>query len=175
MVQEINPGRNRLKEMFVRIMFFAFGRAIQTTSRIDSTVRREVAAWPEGFSILYRVVPRGPRMAIVKNKLGRLEYRGNKLDEEEVDLIISLKNLESAFMVIAMKVGTYQAFAENRVSVKGDVPVAMSLTRCLDVVITYLAPQRTAETLIKRLPPIPKGKLYFYRFLILLIGIPFGL
>jgi len=175
MVHEINPGRNRFKETFVKIMFFVFGRAIQTASRFDDTIRKEVTGWPEGFSILYRVLPCGPRMAIVKNRQGRLEYRGNKLGEEEADLIISLKNLESAFMVIAMQVGTYHAFAENRVSVKGDVPVAMSLTRCLDVVITYLAPRRTAETLIKRLPPIPKSKKVFYRFLILLIGIPFGL
>lgn len=175
MVQEIKPGRNRFKKTFVKIMFFVFGRAIQTASRIDGIIRKEVAGWPEGFSVLYRVLPNGPQIALAKNRKGRLEYRGSNLSEEEADLIISLKNLESAFMVIAMQVGTYQAFAENRVSVKGNVPVAMSLTRCLDVVITYLAPQRTAETLIKRLPPIPKGRKIFNRFLIYLIGVPFGL
>lgn len=174
MVHELKPGRKPIKEMFVRLMFFLFGRALQTVSRLDETVQQEVAEWPEGFMVLHRVLPDGPRMAIVRNRKGRLEYKGGKPGEEEADLVISIKNLESIFLIVSLQIGMFQAFAENRVAVKGNVPVALSMTRCLNILVTYLVPRRTVQPLVRRAPEIPAVRKHVCRFFILFIGIPFG-
>jgi len=174
MTQMIRPRRPWLKEFYVRCLFFVFGRALQTLSRTDPILKSELARWPEDFLVLYRILPDGPRLVLLRNREGRLEYRGSKAREEDAGLVITLKNLESAFLVMSLQVGTTQAYAENRVGAKGNIDVAMSLIKCLSVLITYLAPRAAAEKVLKRLPEIPWQRKFLNRFRILFLGVPFG-
>ena len=175
MPQEIKPRRNRFKEAYVRALLFVFGRALQTISGRDPILRSELARWPENILVLYKILPDGPRMALLRNSRGRLEYKGSAAREEDAGLVLTIKNLESAFLVMSLQLGTAQAYAEHRVGVRGNVMVAMSLIQCLSVLITYLAPERFARRVVKRLPAIPAGRKLLYRFFILFIGVPLGL
>ncbi|MEW6673553.1 MAG: aldehyde ferredoxin oxidoreductase family protein [Thermodesulfobacteriota bacterium] len=170
-----SPPPKRIKKALVRLVLFVLGRALQSASKLDAAIQAEIAKWPEGFSAMFKVLPRGPRMGFIKTKEGHLAYKGAALREDAADMIIFFKNLECAFLVFTARMGTVQAFAEHRMSLKGDISLAMSLTRCLNIVQTYLYPVLIARTLIKRVPRIPLLKKLGYRLFIYAIGIPFGI
>ena len=97
-----------------------------------------------------------------------------KVNEKEADILISVKNIEFAFKMITMRTGTIQAFMENRSTYKGDVPMALSLIRILNIVQFYLLPRIIAERVIKRLPKLKWSRRYYGRIRLYLIGIPLG-
>lgn len=173
--REIAPPRSRFKPWVVRLVFFVIGRALQAISRLDTAVRREVEAWPDGFTFVQQVLPDGPRMALVKERSGRLRYLGSRLRADEADLVIAFKNLTSAYLVLSLKLGTAQAYAEHRISVRGPIHQVMSVTRCLNELSVYLFPRSMAARLVKRAPNIPTSKRYAYRAFLYGVGIPLGL
>jgi hypothetical protein len=73
------------------------------------------------------------------------------------------------------QISTAQAYAEHRISVKGELPMAMALVRCTNIVETYLLPGPVARRMVKRLPSIPAVQRYAVRLLIYVLGIPFGI
>ena len=160
----------RVKKAVVTISMFVLGRALQSASRVDSSVRHEVARWPEGFCLLMRVLPRGPRLGLVKQG-GRLRYLGGRL--EDADLVISFKNIEGAFPVFTGLKSSPRAFAERRMWVKGELPRAMAFMRCLTVVQACLFPGIISRRVLKRVPRLGlRGQAV--RLFIYLVGIPFG-
>jgi hypothetical protein len=176
--REIKPGRKRFKVAIIKIAFFVLGRAFQSVARLDMQIKREIEEWPEGFSLTIQVLPDGPRMALAKDEQGRLRYRVRQsggLNANEADLIVFFKNLECAFLLFTAQIGTAQAYAEHRISVKGELPMAMALVRCLNVVETYLLPGPVARRMVKRLPSIPAVQRYAVRLLIYVLGIPLGI
>jgi len=171
---EIRPGRNRRKELLVRVVFFLFGRAAQFLSKIDPEIRREVSRWPQPFTILYRILPNGPRMALARHPAGHLEYLGREDGVEKADLTIAIKNLESAFLVFTFRLGMNQAYAQNRLSVRGDVPTAMSQMRVLNRVLAYMLPRRVVRQITLRMPEIRPLRRHLTCGVLYLFGIPFG-
>lgn len=166
----IPPGRKWFKEMVSAIVFFVMGRAFQSAAKMDANIRREVAEWEEGFRLCMRILPDGPSMGLEKSD-GRLRYRGK--GDADADLVVQLKNVESAFLVLTPQMGSDEAFAEHRLSLIGEVSRAMSFVRCLNLLIAYLYPKFLSRRLMKRLPEVvnPIGRrIYLYT-----IGIPFGI
>ena len=171
---EIRPGRKPLKMQYIKIALFALGRAMQCASFRDPDIADEIRAWPDGLTVMFKVLPRGPRMAVTKEKNG-LVFKGSTVSEADADLIIFFKNIENAFIVFSGQAGTAQAFAEHRMSLKGDLAVAMTFTRCLNIVQTYLYPKAFARLLFRRVPHIPFHRKMLNRAVIYLLGIPFGI
>ena len=175
MVLAIKPGRKRFKVALVKIVLFVLGRSLQTVSKLDRQTRSETEQWPEGYKVMYKVLPNGPRMGLVRNREGFLSYRGKALEEETADLVVNLKNIECAFLLLSLQIGTTRAYAENRISVRGSLQMVMSLTRCLNMTETYLLPHWIAKRVVKRVPRIPMLKRQLVRLAIYTVGIPFGL
>jgi len=169
------PPRKWFKKSLVRLVLFILGRALQSASKLDDDIKAEITDWPDGFSAMFKVLPRGPQMAFMKTTAGHLAYKGAALDADAADMIIFFKNLESAFLVFTARMGTVQAFVEHRLSLKGDIARAMSLTRCLNIVQTYLYPVLIAKHVIKRVPRIPLLQKLWRRLFIYALGIPFGI
>ncbi len=167
----IDPGRKRIKSLLVKAGLFVVGRGFHSVSKLDSDIAQEIANWEEGFTFMLKVFPDGPRMTVEKHG-GVLRYLGFRPDT--ADLMITFKSLESAFLVFTAQCGTCQAFAENRFIVQGDLPRAMSLTRCLNILQWHLFPYFIANLILKRMPPMPWYR-HFIRVYIYLLGIPFGL
>ena len=165
------PGHKRFKTLVIKIVFFLLGRSFHSTSKLDPDIRREIAHWEEGFTFMMKIFPNAPRMTVEKRR-GILKYRGSA--PESADLIITFKSLESAFLLFTAQCGTCQGFAESRFIVNGDIPLAMSLTRCLNIIQGYLFPSLISRLILKRVPPMPLYK-QLVRLYIYLIGVPLGL
>ncbi len=170
----LKPRKGWFKQLVVSTVFFILGRSLQSLSKRDETIRREVAAWPEGTKVLFRVLPKGPKLAFGNKQDGTLKYLGNKVGEQDATLVINFKNLEAAFLMMTAQLGTARAYAEHRMSVRGDLTIALSNIRCLNVVERYLFPTFIAKNVVKRLPDIPAGKRYARRLWVYTMGIVFG-
>jgi aldehyde:ferredoxin oxidoreductase len=170
----LKPRKGWFKQVVVSTFFFILGRAFQSLSRRDETLRREVASWPEETTVLFKVLPKGPRLAFKKVKDGILKYLGSKVGEQDATLVINFKNLEAAFLMMTAQLGTARAYAEHRMSVRGDLPIALSNIRCLNVVERYLFPTFIAKNVVKRLPDIPARLRYPRRLWVYTMGILFG-
>lgn len=161
----------RFKRLTVTLSMIVMGRALQTASRLDSDVMREIAAWPEGFTVMMHVVPRGPKLGWIKQGR-RLCCLGSRLDR--ADLEIHYKNVECAFLLFAGLIGPDQACAEHRLAVRGDLTLTMSFIRCIKRVLAYLFPRPLSRRLLKRVPPMGLRR-QIVRLLIYGAGIPFGI
>ncbi len=169
--RSIKPGIKWFKTLVAKVVFMVLGRAFQSATRHDPDIKREISVWPDGFILIMRVLPNGPRMVLEKVK-GKLKYRGGKY--EDGDLIVSFKNIECAFLVLTPQVGAAQAFAERRMIINGDLGNAMIFTRCLTILLAHLYPKFICRRLVKRVPPMPLKK-QFIKVIINVVGVPFGL
>jgi hypothetical protein len=167
----VQPGHKWFKTFLVKTVLFILGRSFHSASKLDPDIKREIADWEEGFSFMMKVFPNGPRMTVEKWR-GILRYHGSM--RESADLVITFKSLESAYLLFTAQCGTCQGFAESRFIVNGDIPTAMSLTRCLNVLQGHLFPSLISRLILKRVPPMPWHK-QLIRLYIYLLGVPFGL
>ncbi len=165
------PGTMVLKKITIKTIFFILGRALSSASKFEPRIRKEVASWEEGFKIKMFVLPSGPALGWEKQH-GKLQYLGSRLDHG--DLIVNFKNLTSAFLLMTPQVGLAQGFAEHRVNVVGDLNKAISLTRCISILLPYLYPDFIVKRLLKEIPQIKYNRLYRMLYLYL-IGIPLGI
>lgn len=169
---EIKPPAKEIKKILCSLLLFCLGRGFQTVSGMDPDVKKEVEGWDEGFEILFDVAPGGPYLHLRKEK-GKIRFLG--LNRAEAELVIRFRNIDAAFLVLTAQMGTPRAFAEYRVSIQGSLPEAMRLVRCLNYVQYYLFPAFIARKIVKRLPPIPTGRLWSGRAHVYLFGVPLGL
>ncbi|ROR03201.1 aldehyde ferredoxin oxidoreductase C-terminal domain-containing protein [Desulfosoma caldarium] len=172
---DIVPGRDTPKDKVVQIFFWILGRAMQSASRRDAVFRRQLASWPKGLTVLFKVLPYGPRTALRVDDAGKLRALGDTVSEREADLIIGFKNMDTAFRMLTAQLSTPDAFAQNRLSVVGDLAIAMQLTRLLDRVQCLLYPKWLAQRLVKRVPSMPTLEKWGKRAWLYLVGIPLGL
>jgi hypothetical protein len=169
--KKIQPPRKIIKRIIAGVSLFSLGRAFQTASVLDDTIKQEIEDWPEGYTVVMKVMPHGPLMAVVKTG-DRLKYAGGK--DRPADLSVMFKNLESALLVLTARQGTPQAYAEHRIGVRGDLGRAMALTRCLNITQTYLFPKLICSRIMKQVPKIPLTKLLRIRAIIFASGVPLG-
>lgn len=169
------PRKNVLKTTVVKVVFFVLGKSLQSATRHDKTLQAEVESWPQDMMVVFKVAPHTPRMAFAKTGLNRLQYKGSNIADEEADLLIAFKNLESAFMMLTAQIGTPRAYTEHRIAVRGDLVYGLSVIRCLNIVERYLFPSFIARRILRRLPDIPFLKRNGLRLWIYLFGIAFGI
>lgn len=166
-----NTWNRKMKFVITKILLFVLGRGFQTIAKIDLEVAKEIYTWDENFTILFEILPNGPYLSLSKQN-HRLKYLG--LKKVDADLTIGFKNLEAAFLIFTAQKSTPTGYAEHRLYVKGDLALAMSLIRCLNIVQFYLFPGFIAKKILKRMPSMSIKKLGI-RLYTYLIGIPLGL
>lgn len=172
---EIQPGRKPFKIAVIKIAMWAIGRAWQTLFKFDTQLQEEIASWPDEYRVMFKVKPHGPQLVIQKSPDGQLRYAGAQGQEADADLVIYFKNVECGFLVFSAQIGIPQAYAEHRMSVKGDLRYGLSVIRSMNVIETYIFPRLIARQTVKRLVRIPSLKKYACRLWVYLLGIPFGL
>jgi hypothetical protein len=169
------PQKSTFKQAVVNIVFFVLGRGLQSAAKHDAAIQKEVAAWPENTVVLFTVLPEGPRMALTRSPEGRLTYAGAHVLDKDATIVVAFKNIQCAFMMLTAQVGTAQAYSEHRLAVRGDLVLALSIIRCLNVIERYLFPTFIAKNILRRLPQISFLKRNGLRTWIYLLGIPFGI
>ena len=154
-------------------MLTILGRSLVSASKFDPSIRNELSTWPDGFTILYRVLNKGPNLILKSNKAQFIVVKTLELDAPNITVYI--KNIEFAYLITTCQIGTIDAFIQRRAVLKGDIPIGMSLIRCINIIQTYLFPRWFARRVVKRLPSIPWYKRYMGRARLYLLGIPFGI
>jgi hypothetical protein len=173
---EIKPGTKNLKKLYVAIMLWIVGKAIQAAARVDKVVRREFDAQPDNFcftlrllpershpaSILAKIIPEaiqnmgllpiGTQMIMGKDKKGRIKYLGSNPRGKKINLAMNLRTIEGAIKVFTFQESTATAFAHERFVVEGDLSQALAVVRVLDIVEVYLLPKIITKLAVKRYP-----------------------
>lgn len=160
---EVKPGGRPFKRMYLAFMLWFVGRAIQAAAKVDEDVKREFEELPEGFTFSLGAAPDGPVMVVGKKENGAVKYLGWKPEGMEIDLKITIKNLEALFMLFTFQESTPVSNARDRMFVEGEVSSACAAVRILDIVQVYLLPWFIAKLAIKRYPRWPLRRHVFDR------------
>lgn len=139
-----------LKILAIRIVFCVLGKGFASCSKYDNRVRIEVDDWSEGTTILLSVADSGPRL-MMKKQGGKIRIIKN-INLEKPVVSIYFKSINAAILVITGRIGIWQAYAQHRFTLKGDIFSAMSVVRCMDSVENYLFPPFLTNNIIRKRP-----------------------
>jgi hypothetical protein len=154
---------------------FVLGRALQSLSHSDPLIQHDVSGWPQGFTLLLVVRPDGGSMAVTHSGNGQLVYRGSRLPENQADVVIYVKNIESAFAMFTGQLGIDVAYAQHAMCARGDLSNTVSVVRVLMLAEAFLFPSILARRLMKQLPPIPFWRKHALRIKTYTAGLLFGI
>jgi aldehyde:ferredoxin oxidoreductase len=166
--RKITPGSKNSKRIYLSVMLWFVGRAIQAASRVDREVKREFDQLPESFTFCLGVMPNGPHMIVQKNSNGRVSYAGHDPGTLSIDLNMKIKNIEAAMLMFTFQESAAMATCRDRLIVDGEVPPACAVLRILNMVEVFLLPRIVARLAVKRYPewrPVRKylgrARIYF--------------
>lgn len=151
LVKEVTAGGKPLKKIYVAIMLWFVGRAVQAAAKADKEVKKEFEALPDDFTFALGVLPKGPWMVVGKEK-GKVKYLGWNPDVKKLHLRLDVKGIEAAILMFTFQESTAVAFVHNRVIANGELPYATAFMRILDIVETYLLPKIITKLAVKRYP-----------------------
>ncbi len=160
------PRGKRMKRLYLSVMLWFVGRAMQAAAKVDKGVRKEFETIPRGFRFSLGVLPTGPAMVMEKTAGGRVKYAGSKPAGKALDLKIKIKHLEAAILLFTFQESTAVAVARDRLVVEGDVPQACAVVRILDMVEVLLLPKIIARLAVKRYPAWPPFRKHMGRLLV---------
>ena len=149
---EIKSGGKLIKKIYVAVMLWIVGRAIQAASRVDKEVKEEFVRLSDDFLMHLHVLPSGPGMIVGKDKDGKVKYMGWNPKGKNITLDMKIKNIEAAILMFTFQESTCVASANNRLAVSGAVPETMAFIRILNIVETYLLPKIITSLAVKRYP-----------------------
>ena len=149
---EPKPDRQHLKRLYLKLMLWFFGRAVQAAARADEGVKAEFAAMPKNYTFCLGAFPTGPYMLVGKDEKGRVKYLGSSLKNKNIDLLMIFKSLHHLFMTFTFQESTPVANARDRLFVNGDIPQACAVVRIMDMIQVFLLPKFLAKLAIKRYP-----------------------
>jgi hypothetical protein len=172
---ELPPRRKPFKRLVNQIVMVVLGKALQSLSKHEPLIQHEALGWPENFTLMIVVRPDGGSMALTRLAGGKLAYRGTHFPEAQADVVIYMKNVESAFAMFTGQLGIDMGYAQHAMCARGDLSHTVSVVRVLNIAEAYLFPSLLARRLMKQLPPIPFGRKTALRLKAYLLGITFGL
>lgn len=141
-----------VERRYVGLMMGVVGRALVSASQVDEVIRKDVAAFPEGYILQMKVMPNGASFTAQVQGDGTLKLLKNFTGKP--DLSARFKHLSHAFLVLSFQEGTARAFANDRIYVDGEVSQAIRLVRCLSRMEVLILPKLIAERAVKRYPNI---------------------
>ncbi len=168
--KDVEPGDKAAQKAIVTALLFFMGRAMPAIAQKDEEVKKEIDQWEEGFSFLFEILPDGPYLAMEK-KEGMLQFVG--MERINADLIVSIKNIDSAFKMFTTQLSSHNAYAQHRMSLQGENDKALQLIRCLNIVQFLLFPGFLSKRILKRQPEMSKQR-WLTRLYAYLIAVPLG-
>ena len=145
----------RIQLLYVRLMMWLVGRLLQAASGVDPLIRAEVAALPEDFSFTMRLHSGAAGLAM-RREGDRLRAMPAAAGSD-YSLIFEFKHLTHAFLVLAFVESTARSFANDRMTLGGDVGLAMKIVRCLNRMECVVLPKFVANRAVKQYPALSLG------------------
>jgi hypothetical protein len=152
-----------VKHVLCSTVLSVLGPAFEVVGRHAPEFRKEIEPWEDGRRFSLGVLPKGPSITLEKSG-NQIYYLGKGMKSPHISLFF--KNYDSALPVLMGIAGSHQAFAENRILVKGDLAKTMEINRVVNIVNAYLLPGIVVKRVLKRPPKmtlksyINKGKVY---------------
>lgn len=148
----------KVKIWISNIVLFFLYRGIHIVNKIEPNVCKETKNWKNGYTIKIQTCENGPSLILQKkgNDIIRLKK------DENCDLEIVFKSIDSAFLLLTGRLGIAKAYCEHRFLLKGNIMEAMSFVRCVDIVETYLFPKMIAKHLVKEITKIKIPRIVTY-------------
>lgn len=148
------PGAYRMKRLYLSLMFWIVGRAIEAACKVDRQVRQLSDFIPYGLTFALNVAPDGPAMVVAKDKKGKVRYLDANINDRYIDLTLTIKNIEAAMLLFTFREAIVTAVARDRLIVHGDIPTACIVVRILERVEVYLLPKFLATLSVRRYPDL---------------------
>ncbi len=166
----IKPRKDKLKLAVVTAGFFALARAMESMSHFEESVQRDILDWEEGYTFSLNVMPNGPSILLRKENSFLKLVGFNK--KEKADLIIEIKNLDTAFKMISTQLGAHHVHAQHKIGVVGNIADSMKVTRIMFLAESYLFPRIISKRILKKSPYLglrkQMNRLHIYTFGMLL-------
>jgi len=153
--------RKKTDNGIVKSIFWFLGRGFDACSKFDAGMKREISSWESGTSIKLEV-PGGPSLLLQEDKGYVKMLSPDRIAEP--DALIRFKSMASAVDVCMGKIGTYEFYARNCFTLKGDIRLAMSVIRCMDIIENYLFPPAMSRKIMRRRPAksVTSAEIYVY-------------
>lgn len=149
-----------VKKSVISIIVFFLRRALLATYKFDKYVRQEVSCWNEGAVVVIEAFKNGPRINLVKedNKLVHKKY----VEEDKINVYIMFKAINSSFEVFTGTIGLDRAYCENRMIIKGNLFMTMSIVRIFNICEYYLFPKFIWRKILSEKPKTSSNSLLIY-------------
>lgn len=154
----------KIKKKVSRFILSILGKGLCKLSFLDEYIMSEIEIYEEGMIIQIIILPTGDNIKLKKQNDGFILLK--KSNTEKADLVISFKNVSSAFNILTGKSSIHQAYCENRLIVQGDIHLAMPLVRVLYRVEAYLFPKLISKNILKSKPKLTVNRLRVYALLL---------
>ena len=150
---------NKFKLLVAKIVMLVLYRAIKVLAREDSRIMNEFLSWKDGLTVALEASPDGTAIYMQKygDKLKRTKACSN------VDIRITFRSVDAAFLVLTGQMGVARAYAEHRFMLNGDICQTMSLVRCIDIAESYLFPRLLTKRILRKVEKKEFSTLRVYR------------
>ena len=152
-----------IKTITCKLILRVLYRALKVLAYKDSRIRHEFGSFREGFTKRITLSEQGEGV-IMRKERGKLVMIG---EAEGEDLELRFKSIDSAFLVFTGMMGISRAYAEHRISVKGDIGDTMTLVRIIDIAEAYLFPRIMTRRILRSVPMKERSTISVYRMVLL--------
>lgn len=145
-----------MKKIIIWIVMQFLYRGLKVLYHDDERIYQELSGWKKDMVIQLKVM-NGPSIT--------MEYQYTKglvKSKKKAQLIITFKNIDSAFLVFTGMKSVQQAYLEHRFTLKGNIYESMRFVRCIDLVETYLFPRFMTKRILSHQEPKYHSTLLIY-------------
>ena len=158
-----------MERFIIKTGLWSIGKALQTASKLDAEIKRDLRFLPDGFTISLQVYPQ--IAAVNWQKVGdKIKFLGTRTIEK-TDLKVVIKSKKAALRMILAQAGIAKSYAQRRIAIEGNTVDAMVLTRMLDKVEAYLFPKFLSKNLLKQHPHF--GLKEYFNNILIYLSLPF--
>ena len=127
------------------VLYVLFG-GICVLYREEERVKEDVDSWKDGMVYCLECSSKGPFLMFGKKgcRLYRMEP-----EAEAADTCIRFKHMDEAFRVLTGMEGIAGSYAAHGFALKGDISTAMTFSRVVDIVESYLFPRFMTKRILK--------------------------
>lgn len=140
---------------YIKLMFTVIAQGLVAASEHDAVIAETLRAYPVGLRIRMQVFPDIASFTVTVTPVHTLRLvKDENKGKNGADVTITFKHINIALLVLTFQESTAQAFANDRMTVDGDIAYATRFVRVLNQLQALILPKVIAKRAIKRYPEI---------------------